>query len=60
MSIYGKYETYKIVYVPTIQNNGMKGVALVEAGDRSHAMGLFQQQYRGQFHTIESCERLLG
>jgi hypothetical protein len=60
MSIYGKYETYKIVYIPKVMNNGMRGVALVEAGDRSHAIGLFQQQYAGQFHTVESCERLLG
>ncbi len=60
MSIYGKYDTYKIVYYPLVFNNGARGVAFVEAGDRSHAMSIFQEQYRGQFTTIESCERLLG
>lgn len=60
MSFYGKWETWKIVYIPLVMNNGARGVALVEAGDRSHAMSVFQEQYRGQFHTIESCTKLLG
>lgn len=62
MSIYGKYETWKIVYnlLPHLQNNGAKGVALVEAGDRAHAMSIFQQQYAGQFFTVDTCEKLLG
>ena len=62
MSFYGKWETYKIIYnlPPAQQNNGAKGVALVEAGDRSHAISIFQQQYWGQFSTIESCEKLIG
>ena len=60
MGIYGKYETYKIVYIlpPHLQNNGARGVAFIEAGDKWHAMGIFQQQYAGQFHTIESCEKV--
>lgn len=58
MGIYGKYETYKIVYNYKYQNNGSKGVAFVEAGDKWHAMGIFQQQYAGQFFTIESCEKV--
>jgi len=58
--MFGKYETWKIVYVPTIMNNGARGVALVEAVDRQHAMNQFQQQYTGQFHTVESCTKLLG
>ena len=60
MSVYGKYETYKIVQYPKIQNNGQMGVALVEAGDWAHAMGIFQEQYAGQFHTIKTCEKLFG
>ena len=60
MSVYGKYETYKIVYYPKIQNNGQMGVALVEAGDWAHAMGIFQEQYAGQFSTVKTCEKLFG
>jgi hypothetical protein len=60
MSIYGKYETYKIVYYPLVLNNGAMGVALIEAGDRAHAISIFQEQYRGQFSTIDTCEKLLG
>ena len=60
MSIYGKYDTYKVVYYPKILNNGQMGVALIEAGDKWHAMSIFQEQYAGQFHTIRSCEKLLG
>ena len=45
MSIYGNYETYKIVYYPKYQDNGMMGVALVEAGNWAHAMSIFQEQY---------------
>lgn len=60
MSIYGKYDTYKIVYYPKYLDNGRMGVALVEAGNWSHAMTLFQEQYAGQFSTIQSCEKLLG
>ena len=60
MSIYGNYETYKIVYYPRSLNNGHMGVALVEAGNWAHAMSIFQEQYAGQFHTVKSCEKLLG
>ena len=60
MSFYGKWDTYKVVYTlpPEKQNNGARGVAFVEAGDRSHAISVFRQQYAGQFFTIESCEKL--
>lgn len=58
MSIYGTYSTWKIVYNLPVMNNGAKGVAFIEAGDRSHAMSIFQEQYRGQFFTVESCEKL--
>ncbi len=60
MSFYGKWETWKIVYTPKVMNGGMRGVALVEAGDKPHAISVFQQQYAGQYFTIESCEKLLG
>jgi hypothetical protein len=52
------YETYKIVYTLRHQNNGQKGVALVEAYSWNHAMTTFQEEYAGQFFTIESCKKL--
>jgi hypothetical protein len=52
--------TWKIVYYPTVMNNGMRGVALVEAPNRQQAMHYFMEQYAGQFHTVESCQQLLG
>ena len=53
-------ETWKIVYVPKIMNNGMRGVVLVEATDRQHAMNQFMNQYSGQYHTVESCQKLFS
>ena len=58
MSFYGKWETWKIVYVPKVMNGGMRGVALVEAGDRAHAMYVFQQQYAGKYFTIYRIEKV--
>lgn len=60
--MFGTYETWKIVYTlpPHQVNNGARGVALVEAVDRSHAMNQFQNQYAGQYFTVESCQKLLG
>ena len=63
MGFYGKWETWKVVYyLPASQWNGFSntGVALVEAGDRAHAIGVFMDQYKGQYTTIKSCEKLLG
>lgn len=60
MSFYGKWETWKIVYVPKVMNSGIRGVALVEAGDRGHAMQTFREQYAGQYSTVESCQKLYG
>ena len=60
MGFYGKWETWKIVYVPTVMNGGIRGVALVEAGDRAHAMQCFREQYAGQYATVESITKLLG
>jgi hypothetical protein len=62
MSFYGKWETWKIVYyLPSDQWTGgnIKGVAFVEAGDRSHAMQVFREQYSGQFSTVDTVT-LLG
>ena len=55
-----KTYTFKIVYYlpPEKWNNGIKGVAFVEAWDRSHAIGIFQQQYIGQYSTIDTCEKI--
>ena len=50
--------TWKIVYYPKVLNNGMRGVALIEASDRSQAIYIFQQQYAGQYHTIDRCEKI--
>ena len=60
MSFYGKWETWKIVYTPKVMNGGVRGVALVEAGDRHHAMYTFQQEYAGQYTTVESCGKRVG
>lgn len=56
----GKTETWKIVYVPKEMNNARRGVALIEADCRQQAMHNFQIEYRGEFATIETCEKLLG
>ena len=60
--MYGKRETWKIVYTlpPHLVNNGARGVALIEAYDHQQAMYQFQEQYQGQYFTIESCTLLLG
>jgi hypothetical protein len=62
MSLFGPNHTWKIVYVPKADKClcGANGVALVEAVDQSEATWIFQKQYAGQFHTIESCKKLLG
>lgn len=54
----GPTKTWKIVYVPKVMNGGMRGVAFVEADTKQWAMYTFQQQYAGQFHTVEKCEEL--
>ena len=53
-------ETWKIVYVPIEMNGGMRGVALVEAENHHQAMYTFNQQYAGQYYTVDSCTKLLG
>lgn len=53
-------ETWKIVYFPEMLSGGIRGVALVEAATHQEAMWTFQQQYAGQYHTVESCKKLIG
>lgn len=60
MSGYGKKETWKVVYVPKVMNNGYRGVALVEAETRQLAINAFMRENAGQYHTIEECKKLLG
>ena len=57
---YGPMETWKVVYYPKEMSGGIMGVALVEADSHQTAMYTFQQQYAGQYHTIQSCKKLLG
>lgn len=58
---FGKTETWKVVYnlLPEQQNNGIMGVAFVEGENRQDAMYNFMQQYRGQYFTVDSCEKLI-
>ena len=59
---FGRTETWKVIYhlPPEQQNNGRMGVALVEGATRQDAMYNFMQEYRGQYWTVASCEKLLG
>lgn len=53
-------ETWKITYYPKILNAGMRGVALIEAATQQDAIHTFNEQYAGEFSTIESVKKLLG
>ena len=59
---FGKKETYKVVYTlpPAQQHGDNVGVALIEAASKQDAMYNFSKQYRGQYWTISSCNKLLG
>ena len=53
--------TWKVVYfLPSNQQSGgnIRGVAFMEAATRQEASFAFQQQYAGQFFTIEKIEKL--
>jgi hypothetical protein len=54
----GKAKTWKITYHPKVPNNGIMGVAFVEADTHQWAMYTFQQLYAGQYFTISKCEEL--
>jgi len=60
MGFYGKWELWKITYIPNPMRGGIRGIAFVEAGDRGHAMQTFREQYSGQYITVERCEKLSG
>jgi hypothetical protein len=60
MGYYGPLETWKVVYNPVVKNNGMMGVALVEADCRQQALYTFSQQYAGQYTTVYKCEKLFN
>jgi hypothetical protein len=57
---YGKTETWKVVYFPQQLDAGKRGVAFVEAESRQQALHIFQEEYSGQFHTVEKCEKLFS
>ena len=58
MANYGKTETWKVVYIPKTLNAGMKGVAFIEAQTKAEASYFFKQQYAGQYHTIDTIEKI--
>ena len=60
MMMYGKAETWKIVYYPADYSCISMGVALVEADCEHTAMQAFREQYSGMYRSIKSCQRLLG
>ena len=57
MGFYGKWETYKVVYYPKNMSGGVLGVAFVEAGDKAHAMQVFREMHRDEYHTVRSIEK---
>lgn len=60
MMMYGKAETWKIVYYPKDCSCITMGVALVEADCHQTAMQAFREQYDGMYRGIQSCQKLLG
>ena len=54
----GRTKTWKITYHLKVPNNGILGVAFVEADTHQWAMYTFQQLYAGQYFTIAKCEEL--
>ena len=61
MGYYGPLETWKVVYhlPPAQQGGGRMGVAFVEADCRQMAMFTFMEQYKGQYSTVQSCQKLI-
>ena len=54
----GPTKTWKVVYYPKVLNGGTRGVAFVEADTRQWAMYTFQQQYAGEYSTVDSIQEL--
>lgn len=59
MMMYGKGETWKIVYYPKDSSIITMGVALVEADCEQTAYQAFYEQYSGMYRGIYSVEKLL-
>ena len=60
MMMYGKAETWKIVYYPKDTSHIGMCTALVEADCHQTAMQAFREQYGGQYRTVRSCTKLIG
>jgi hypothetical protein len=60
MMMYGKAETWKIVYYPANTSHIGMQTALVEADCYQTAMQAFREQYSGQYRSVQSCSKLLG
>ena len=60
MMMYGKGETWKVVYYPKDSSNINMGVALVEADCHQTAMQAFREQYSGAYRAIQSCKKLIN
>ena len=58
MEVHKMSKLWKITYYPKVLNGGVKGVSLVEADSKQWAIYTFQQQYTGQYHTIDTCVEL--
>lgn len=57
--MFGKKVTWKVVYYPPTLN-GTMGVAFIEADTQQWAMHTFREQYKGQYSTVLTCEKLFG
>ena len=60
MLMYGKPETWKIVYYPADSSSITMGTAFVEADCEQTAYQAFREQYAGQYYTIKSVQKLFG
>ena len=60
MMMYGKPETWKIVYYPKDSSKITMGVAFVEADCEQTAYQAFREQYEGQYRVIQSVKKLLS
>jgi hypothetical protein len=60
MMMYGKPETWKIVYEQKDSSKLYPGVAFVEADCEQTAYQAFREQYSGMYRGIQSVKKLLG
>lgn len=59
MMMYGKPETWKIVYWPKDSSCITMGVAFVEADCEQTAYQAFYEQYNGMYRGIQSVKKLM-